>query len=125
MGSISHKVVRRRAAMILGFFHDMMSYKWDFMALRHFRVAAWMRGRVVGGSKSAAASVNQILRLVQSSTDCPCHYDHHVVEGQIHACGSDENFEPFVKAKDVEIDIIFKLEEMVTNAETAGMVTNE
>ena len=67
LGSRSHRVVRRRANMISGFFADMTSYGWDFKSLTPFRVAAWARGRVQGGGKSAASNVTQILRLVASA----------------------------------------------------------
>jgi hypothetical protein len=104
--------------MAEGFFEDLQSLGWRYDSLTSFQVAAWVRGRVVGGPKSAAASVTQILRLVNAATEVQCWVDHRIVKGQLQACNADDASEPLAKAKDIDVEIILKLEDFIINGAT-------
>ena len=118
LGSRAHRVVRRRASMAEGFFEDLCGLGWCYSQLKPFQVAAWVRGRVIGGPKSAASDVAQILRLIGAAADVQCWFDHPIVKGQLQACDTAEASEPFAKAKDIDVEIILKLEEFIVNGAT-------
>jgi hypothetical protein len=118
LGSRSHKVVRRRASMARGFFIDVATYKWDLGRLTPFEVAAWVRGRVSGGTPSAVAAARQVLRLVEAATDYPMHLAHPMVKSQLQSdANSGKLPEEPAMAKEIEIDIIVKIEDLCMNAE--------
>ena len=104
--------------MAEGFFEDMCSLGWCYSKLTQFQVAAWVPGRVVGGPKSAASSAAQILRLVSAAADVQCWYDHPIVKGQLQQGDEEGVTEPFIKAKDIDIEIILQLEDFIINGST-------
>ena len=119
MGSMSYKVVARKAAMAQSFFNDIRVCGWHINSLSPFMVAAWTRGRVSGGQKSAARSAKQTLQLVSAATSLNLHIDDPMVKGQLairNSSGTHE--EPPVKAKDIDIEHIIKFEELVWTAST-------
>ena len=87
--SRSAKVVSRRAAMLEGSFKDVEAYAWNIMEVTPFQVAAWVRGRVLGGPKCSASSAREILVLVSSSTDANVHMDSPLVKGQLSSLNQD------------------------------------
>ena len=75
-----------------------------------FEVAAWVRGRVSGGTPSAVSSARQVLRLVQASTDCLMHLSHPTIRGHLQHNGSygvvpDEA----EMAKEIDIGVFIKI----------------
>jgi hypothetical protein len=122
LGSKSHRVVRRRANMVRSFFVDIRAYSWDIGCLTPFEVAAWVRGRVSGGTPSAVASARQVLRLVEASTDCSLHLSHPLVKGQLQAGATSGKLpdEPEM-AKEVDINIIMKMEELSMSADSPAL----
>jgi hypothetical protein len=108
--------------MVENFFEDVIAYKWDLHNLDPFLLASWARGRILGGAKSARASVRQILAIVQASTGLIMHLDHPLVTGQL-SPGADSTLveEPTEHARDSSVEMIMKFEELVLTAPTSQM----
>jgi hypothetical protein len=119
MGSRSHVVVARRAKQAENFFEDTRAYKWDLCEIDPFALAAWARGRIVGGPKTARASVRQVLNLIQAATGVDTHVNHPLVKGQLSAavasCAVDEPLEP---AREVSVEMMVKFENLVFSGPT-------
>ena len=117
--SRSARVVARRANMFESFFLDLGALKWSITGLDQFMVAAWVRGRVQGGCKSASSSAKQVLLLVQAATDVPMHITSPLVASQLQAPDhGDGPAEPPAKAKELSVEVVIKLERLVTTAPT-------
>ena len=107
----SRKAVGLRTAMVRSFFLDMELYGRMWMDLSAFQVTVWVRGRVVGGSSSAAALVKLTLILVEVATDVKLHSTHPLVQGQLtNSAVGPVALEPEAQAKEIDIDIMVKLQ---------------
>ena len=119
MGSKSYKVVARNATLAEAFFADMKVCKWKVTELNAFMVAAWVRGRVSGGQKTAARVAKQTLQLVSAATGVILHIDDPMVKGQLRiGVHTSSHLEPPLKAKDMDIDYVIRFEELVWKAIT-------
>ena len=121
MGSKSPKVVGGRAKLAENFFEDITTCGWALGELTAFMVAAWARGRVSSGAKSAAASVRQTLRLVQAATEVNMFLDDSLVASQLQKNGAVGAEEPDKQAVEFDVDMMVKMEDLVWSGPTPQM----
>ena len=79
--SRSHLVVARGAFGFKNLFLDMLLFRWDWMSVTPFQIAAWVRGKVLGGAASAAVQVKITFILIAKATDVSVHAEHPLVVG--------------------------------------------
>ena len=119
MGSRSWRVIGTKANLADNFFKDLRVCHWRLLELDAFLVAAWVRGRVSGGVKSAARTAKQSLQLVQAATEVDFFIDHPLVKGQFAPADLDcTHDEPAEKAKELDMNAVARLEALVTTAST-------
>ena len=119
MSSKSPRVISTKTGMAKAFFRDLEVAKWSLMDLNAFKIATWARGRVSGGTKSAARTARCTLMLVEAATEVNMHLDNSLVKAQLASstCAVG-HAEPSTKAKDIHTEYIIKFEELVSSALT-------
>jgi hypothetical protein len=119
--SRSSKVVSRRAKMAENFSLDLLVLEWDILALDEFQIASWARGRVQGGGGSAASHTREVLLLVQACTDVPMFVGSPLVQSQLCRPLRDNLPEAAEQAKELPIEVIKVIENLVFTAPTSQM----
>ena len=81
-GSRSLEAVARKAKLAKAFFRDCETFRWMLKDFDAWRTAAWVKGKVCGGQKSAGSSAIATLRLVGAATGTNTFALHTLVRGQ-------------------------------------------
>ena len=119
LGSMSYRVIATHASLAASFFLDLEVCKWRLTELTPFLVAAWVRGRVSGGSKSATRSARRTLKLVEAATGVNLFIEDPMVKGQLSLVSDHGTHdEPVKVARDFSVDITMQFEELVWKAVT-------
>ena len=119
LGSRSYKVIGTRPKMAADFFDDLKALKWSLCDLTPFMIAAWVRGRVGGCSKSASRRARTTLTLVSAATDIDLYINNSLVKSQLASFESGASHEEApVAAKNFDPDVIIMMESWVMAAAT-------
>ena len=117
LGSKSHKVIATRPKMASDFFDDLKVLRWSLRSLTPFLVAAWIRGKVGGCSKSASRKARATLTLVSTATDIDLFINNSLVMSQLATCTSGGSHEEAATAaRNFDPDVIISLESWVSAA---------
>ena len=89
----------------------MTTLKWDWMTMGPFEVAAWTRGRVLGGCASAGVFAKLTLVLIEKATDVAMHSSHPMVIGQLtFSEAGPASLEPFGKAREFDVEAMVRIQ---------------